>query len=241
MPCKTCKVQLDPEDPHVFCLLHRKCDRGKPCELDADQDKAYWDQVEALTKAARDAEGRRSTRIKTKSAGAERGKCSGSTDPPPLALITDSNVAVSSHSVIADKPPRKIRAKSKVRDQTKEKGIPLATLPGPPGGGQLNYAGGSSEGQEVLTVSRSGNSPTVPTTVVSVLGQQGDRERDEGKISEHSPYFTDRMDSPPPRCSRPFSSRRMCAESQRLLSSDHGYFRWNFGRKGRASVRNLFG
>ena len=44
--CSCCTFQLDANDKHEKCFLHRDCSRSKPCPLDINNSDVYWDQIE---------------------------------------------------------------------------------------------------------------------------------------------------------------------------------------------------
>jgi len=45
--CSSCKAPLSPDDKHPLCVIHRKCSRAAPCELDILEPKEYWDGIDA--------------------------------------------------------------------------------------------------------------------------------------------------------------------------------------------------
>ena len=104
MACKTCKTPLDSEDSHLFCLLHRKCSRDSPCQLDTGEGGEYWDQVEAIKRAVGEGHRPSLARVAKSQGGSKLGSSKGSkavggsSGPPPLAPFSSANLP--SHLIV---------------------------------------------------------------------------------------------------------------------------------------------
>lgn len=49
-----CGTFISPGDAHFQCIMHRRCNRNKPCDLDRNKGAEYWDNIDSILLSCQD-------------------------------------------------------------------------------------------------------------------------------------------------------------------------------------------